>query len=146
MSSEEKSQDLMGKISSLLVTPWGQWLFPLGIVAIVAGLLTLIPVWQLVILAGLIGGILASKRTIAFLAGFFGTFVTWGMYFLIMQLKFGTGIIPLQFSALIFGNESIGPFFWIIFSLIGGIISGSAGWIGYILKSQFLPQFLSTDE
>ncbi|MHA1675486.1 MAG: hypothetical protein ACTSYI_17885 [Promethearchaeota archaeon] len=146
MSSDEKSQDLMRKISSLLTTPWGQWLFPLGMVAIVAGLLTLIPVWQLVILAGLIGGIIASKRIIAFLAGFFGTFVAWGMYFLIMQGQFGTRVIPLQFSALIFGNESIGPFFWIIFSLIGGVINGSAGWIGYIIKSQFFTQFLYIDE
>jgi len=132
---ENKSSDLMGNISSLIATSWGQWLFPLAAVALVSGLLTLIPVWQLVILAGLIGGILASKRRIAFLAGFFGTFIAWGMYFWIMQMRFGTGVIPLQFSLLIFGNESIGSFFWLIFSLVGGLIGGSAGWIGLALKS-----------
>ncbi|RLD75288.1 MAG: hypothetical protein DRJ15_17210, partial [Bacteroidetes bacterium] len=99
MSSEEKpqnlaqnrSQDLMGYLLSVLATPWGQWLIPLAVVALVAGLLTLIPVWQFVILAGLIGGILASKRSIAFLVGFFGTCIAWGMYFWIMQMRFGTG-------------------------------------------------------
>ena len=151
MSSEEKpqnlaqnrSQDLMGYLLSVLATPWGQWLIPLAVVALVAGLLTLIPVWQFVILAGLIGGILASKRSIAFLVGFFGTCIAWGMYFWIMQMRFGTGVIPLQFSMLIFGDASLGSSFWFIFSLVGGLISGSAGWIGYIIKSVFFPQFLS---
>ena len=136
----------MGYVVSVMATPWGQWVIPLAVVALVAGLLTLIPVWQLVILAGLIGGILASKRSIAFLAGFFGTSIAWSMYFWIMQMQFGTAVIPLQFSTLIFGNESIGSSFWLIFSLVGGLISGSAGWIGYILKSLFFPKFLSNDK
>ncbi|MHA1520797.1 MAG: hypothetical protein ACTSVZ_07740 [Promethearchaeota archaeon] len=144
--TQNNSQDLMGQISSLMSTPWGQWLFPFAAVALVAGLLTLIPVWQLVIFAGLIGGILASKRTIAFLAGFFGTTLAWACYFWIMQMRFGTGVIPLQFSLLIFGDESIGSFFWLIFSLVGGLLGGCAGWIGYILKSLFFPQFLSHEE
>ncbi|MHA1619370.1 MAG: hypothetical protein ACTSVZ_08815 [Promethearchaeota archaeon] len=154
MSSEEKShnlaqntsQNLMGYVSSFMATPWGQWLIPLAVVTLVAGLLTLIPVWQFVILAGLIGGILASKRSIAFLAGFFGTCIAWGMYFWIMQLRFGSGVIPLQFSTLIFGDASLGSSFWFIFSLVGGLIGGSAGWLGYILKSLFFPQFLCHDK
>ena len=135
LNENENEKVKSGPIFSLLRTPWGQWLFPLGAVAIVAGLLTLFPVWQLVILAGILGGLLASKRKIAFLAGFLGTIIAWGMYFLIMQIRFGTGVIPLQFSMLIFGNESFGSFFWLIFSLIGGLIGGSAGWVGYTLKS-----------
>ena len=151
MSSEEqpqnlpqnRSQELIGYVLSFMATPLGQWTIPLATVALVAGLLTLIPVWQLVIFAGLVGGILASKRSIAFLVGFFGTCIAWGMYFWIMQMRFGTGVIPLQFSTLIFGDASLGSSFWFIFSLVGGLIGGSAGWIGYILKSVFFPQFLS---
>lgn len=92
-------------------------------------ILTLIPIWQLIIIPGIVAGILNSKLRKAVLSGTFGVFIYWLLYII-------DGIIfenayPLfdQFGGLILGTGYgwLIIFLILIFGLVFGLLGAFMG-------------------
>lgn len=77
-------------------------------------LLTLVPVWQLVIIPGIIAGMLNKSLKYGVLSGLIGVTLSWGIYVLVGVITRNAYIILDQFGALIFGEG----FGWLILTLI----------------------------
>jgi len=88
-------------------------------------LLTLIPVWQLVIIPGIIAGILNKSLKFGVLSGGIGVTLSWGIYVLVGVITRNVYIMLDQFGALILG----GGFGWLILLLII-LLAGTFGVIG----------------
>ncbi|MHA1669678.1 MAG: hypothetical protein ACTSV5_03770 [Promethearchaeota archaeon] len=77
-------------------------------------LLTLIPIWQLIIIPGIIAGMLNKSLKNGILSGFIGVTLSWGFYILMGVITRNVYIILDQFGALIIGEG----FGWLILILI----------------------------
>jgi hypothetical protein len=96
------------------------------VTAIITFLLTYIPVWQLIIIPGIIGGLLNKTMRRGIYCGVLGVSIVWFFY---MIYKMGTNNAYTnldQFAGLIFGGLGYG---WVIFILILllGILLGALG-------------------
>ena len=92
-------------------------------------LLTLIPVWQLVIIPGIIAGMLNKSLKRGILSGFSGVTVSWGIYVIIGVLTRNVYFLLDQFGELIFGGGS-GWIFLILIILLAAIFGAMGGGIG----------------
>lgn len=105
-------------------------------------LLTLIPVWQLVIIPGIIAGFFNKQLRYAVLSGLTGVILSWLIYILVAFITRNTYTILDQVGALLVGTG----FGWLILliTLIIGILMGIlGGGIGYsisILLKPYLEQ------
>jgi hypothetical protein len=92
-------------------------------------LFTLIPVWQLVIIPGIISGFLNKSMRRSVLSGTISVSLSWIIYILVGIISRNVYLILNQFGALIFGEG----FGWlllliiIIFSAIFGALGGGIG-------------------
>ncbi len=77
-------------------------------------LLTLVPVWQLVIIPGIIAGILNKSLKNGILSGFIGVSLSWGIYVLFGVITRNAYVFLDQVGALIFGEG----FGWLILILV----------------------------
>jgi len=92
-------------------------------------LLTLVPIWQLVIIPGIIAGLVNKSLKYGILSGFIGVTLSWGIYVLVGVITRNAYIILNQFGALIFGEG----FGWLILTLIiilAAIFGAMGGGIG----------------
>ena len=92
-------------------------------------LLTLVPIWQLVIIPGIIAGLVNKSLKYGILSGFIGVTLSWGIYVLVGVVSRNAYIILDQFGALIFGEG----FGWLILTLIillAAIFGAMGGGIG----------------
>ena len=92
-------------------------------------LLTLVPVWQLVIIPGIIAGMVNKSLKYGVLSGFIGVTLSWGIYVLVGLITRNAYIILDQFGAIIFGEG----FGWLILTLIilfAAIFGAMGGGIG----------------
>ncbi len=92
-------------------------------------LLTLVPVWQLVIIPGIIAGMLNKSLKYGVLSGFIGVTLSWGIYILVGMITRNAYIILDQFGALIFG-EGFGWLILILIILIASTFGAMGGGIG----------------
>ncbi len=92
-------------------------------------LLTLVPVWQLVIIPGIIAGMLNKSLKYGVLSGFIGVTLSWGIYILVGMITRNAYIILDQFGALIFG-EVFGWLILILIILIASTFGAMGGGIG----------------
>jgi len=92
------------------------------ITLILAVVLQLSKIWQLLVIAGIIGGILAKNFKIAIASGFLGFLVCWGIFFAILSFT-----APYSFKLAF---SSLSMFFGIGIVLISilGILSASIGY------------------
>ncbi len=104
----------------------------LGLNSTIIGLLTLIPFWQLIVIPCLIVGWLAQKSSKSFFTGFLSTVFGWGIYYLITLLRHDSAVLANYFTNLLFGNFSIGWIILLLSLLIGGLVGGLSGYLGYI--------------
>jgi hypothetical protein len=92
-------------------------------------LITLIPVWQLVIIPGIIAGFLNKTMKYSILSGAIGVATAWLIYILFGIITRNVLIILDQFGALILGDG----FGWLLlllimlFSVIFGALGGGIG-------------------
>ena len=105
-------------------------------------LLTLIPVWQLIVIPGIVAGFFNKRLRYAVLSGLTGVTISWLIY-MISSLAFrNTYAILEQIGELMIGSG----FGWLIFLLIliiGLIMGALGGGIGYsisILLKPYLEQ------
>lgn len=93
-------------------------------------ILTTIPVWQLVIIPGIIAGFFNKNMKRAILAGLIGVFAAWIIYILHGLITRNVYIILDQFGALII-STGYGWLLLIIIILMGAIFGALGGGFGY---------------
>ncbi|MHA1688194.1 MAG: hypothetical protein ACTSYC_04625 [Promethearchaeota archaeon] len=109
--------------------------FMLGTISaiIIAGILTLIPLWQLVIIAGIIGGYFNEKMKRSIISGLLGVLIYWTGYAIYYIITINAYTILDQIGALFLGKG----FGWFILLLIlgmGALFGALGGAIGNILR------------
>ena len=97
-------------------------------------LLTLIPVWQLVIIPGIIAGMLNKSLKRGILSGFCGVSLSWGIYVIVGLFTRNVYFLLDQFGELIFGGDS-GWIFLILVILLAAIFGAIGGGIGNALMA-----------
>ncbi|MBY9002756.1 MAG: hypothetical protein KGD73_02185 [Candidatus Lokiarchaeota archaeon] len=111
-------------------------------------LLTLGPMWQLVIIPGIIAGMLNKSLKYGVLSGFIGVTLSWGIYVLVGVITRNASIMLDQIGALIFGEG----FGWLILILIiflaaiFGIMGGGIGNGLMTLINSYLEKHPSRDQ
>ena len=94
-----------------------------------AMLLTLIPIWQLVIIPGIIAGIINKSLKRGIISGGLGVTISWGLYILVGDISRNVYSLLDQLGGLIFG-EGFGWAFIILILLLAAIIGAIGGGIG----------------
>jgi hypothetical protein len=88
-------------------------------------LFTLIPVWQLIVIPGIVAGFFNKQLRYAVLSGLAGVTISWSIYMTISIALRNTYVILEQIGDLMIGSG----FGWLIFLiiLIIGIVIGALG-------------------
>ncbi|UCC18753.1 MAG: hypothetical protein JSV62_11680 [Promethearchaeota archaeon] len=111
------------------------------IVALVlASLLILIPIWQLIILAGIGAGILNKTMKKGTLSGAIGVFIYWLIYTIHGMITKNTYVLLDQFGALIIG-PGFGWLLLILILLLGTLFGALGGAIGSGAMILIKPRF-----
>ncbi len=97
-------------------------------------LLTLVPIWQLVIIPGIISGFLNKSMKRSILSGTLGVSLSWMIYILSGLVSRNVYLILDQFGALIFG-EGFGWLLLLIIIILSAIFGALGGGIGNALLS-----------
>lgn len=92
-------------------------------------LLTLIPIWQLIIIPGIIAGVFNKSLKRGVLSGLSGVTLSWGLYILTGTLTRNVYSLLDQLGGLIFG-EGFGWVFIILILLLAAILGAIGGGIG----------------
>ncbi|MEJ2278574.1 MAG: hypothetical protein P8Y70_12615 [Candidatus Lokiarchaeota archaeon] len=105
------------------------FIISLLIVICVTAILTFIPIWQLIIIPGIIAGLINKKLRNAVLAGILGVLIFWFLY--VINGVFFDNVYPLfdQFGALIMGS-GYGWLLVILILLFGAIFGLLGGYFG----------------
>ncbi|MFX1557964.1 MAG: hypothetical protein ACFFC9_11985 [Promethearchaeota archaeon] len=98
------------------------------VVYCITSVLTLIPVWHLIIIPGIIAGIMNKSMRYGILAASIGIFVCWLVYTLFGMATRNTYVILNQIGALLFGSGSG----W-IFILLILLIGAGFGFLGAVI-------------
>ena len=101
---------------------------------VLASIISLFPVWQLIIIPGIIAGALGKTLKRASLASGFGTLTAWSLYTISGLILTNINLILDQFGALIIGTGYSWLFVLIILmmGLLFGILGGA---LGYLIKT-----------
>jgi len=119
----EKMQFLIGFIFSLTTS----------------SILTLIPVWQLIIIPGILSGMINDKVRNAVLSGGLGIITSWTIYAIFGMLSKNLYTILDIFGALIFG-PGFGWILLILILLFGFIFGILGGAIGNLIRNLMLKE------
>ncbi len=96
------------------------------ITAIITFILTYVPIWQLIIIPGIVGGLLNKTMRCGIYSGVLGVSIVWLFYMIYKMIAKDAYTHLDQFAGLIFGGLGYG---WIIFILILllGVLFGALG-------------------
>jgi hypothetical protein len=94
-----------------------------------AMILTLIPLWQLIIIPGIIAGMINKSLKRGVLSGFLGVTIAWGLYMMVGMISRNVYSMLDQIGGLIFG-EGFGWVFIVVALLIAAILGAFGGGIG----------------
>jgi len=92
-------------------------------------LLTLIPIWQLIIIPGIIAGIINKSLKHGVISGSLGVTLSWGLYILVGEISRNVYLLLDQLGGLIFG-EGFGWAFIVLILLLAAIFGAIGGGIG----------------
>ncbi|MFX1390227.1 MAG: hypothetical protein ACFE9Z_09215 [Promethearchaeota archaeon] len=112
---------------------------------VIASLLSLTPVWQLIILAGIAAGVLNKKIRRGTLSGATGVLIFWTIYVIHGMITRNTYTLLDQFGALLIGSG----FGWLLVMLVlllgtlFGALGGAIGSGAMILIKPRFSEFLS---
>ncbi|MHA1582265.1 MAG: hypothetical protein ACTSYM_07235 [Candidatus Baldrarchaeia archaeon] len=97
------------------------------ITLIIGVILEFTKIWQLLVIAGIIGGFLAKNAKTAALSGFLGLLFTWGVFFLANYVK-----LPCSFT-IAFSNLSMFLGIGLILIALLGLFSALIGYFSAAL-------------
>ena len=114
---------------------------PIAVVVafLMALLFTLTPLWQLSILAGVLGGLFVSKMKCGAFSGFVGTALAWSLYVIIEVISNQTQLLFGNLSGLLAGTDRLGPILILVVILVGGLLGMLGGIIGAGIRALVLP-------
>jgi len=95
-----------------------------------AALLELLGLWQTMLLAGFLGGLLARRLVRGVLAGFLGTIIAWSLYFVAFWL-----LSPLSLTVAF---KQVPEFVFLTVAL-GGVLGGLGGALGSLFVMVLFP-------
>ncbi|MFX0000340.1 MAG: hypothetical protein ACFE9Q_09340 [Candidatus Hodarchaeota archaeon] len=121
--------------------------FLIGIITafLFASIITMLPVWQLIIIPGIIAGLLNKTMRRAALAGGIGTLMAWSLYMISGLILKNVYLIFNQFGALILG-AGFGWLLIIIVFLMGFVFGVLGGVLGYLLNIVVIVNIRTTIE
>jgi hypothetical protein len=97
--------------------------------AVIAGILSLIPIWHLVLIAGIAAGLFNRTMKKGTLAGGAGVCIWWLIYMIYGMVAIGAYSLMDQFGALLIGS-GFGWLIFLIILLVGTLIGALGGSIG----------------
>ncbi|MFX1380295.1 MAG: hypothetical protein ACFFA4_14500 [Promethearchaeota archaeon] len=120
------------------------------ITTIITFILTYIPVWQLIIIPGIIGGLLNKTMRRGIYSGVLGVSIVW-LFYMIYKMSANDAYTNLdQFAGLIFGGLGYGWIIFILILLLGILFGALGGAIGsgvmILLRPQFEKRLVKTVE
>ncbi|MHA1964142.1 MAG: hypothetical protein ACXACG_02890 [Candidatus Thorarchaeota archaeon] len=115
---------------------------PALVITIVFGVaLQLAGDWKLMLIAGALGALFVRRIRRAFIVGFLGVGLAWGILFVFLSLTAQAMAVANIFIGLL-GLEGLGAVVIVISVLIGALLGGFGGMLGralYELIDEFLP-------
>jgi len=107
---------------------------------VIASIFSMIPIWQLIIIPGIIAGVLNTTIKRAVLASAIGTLMAWSLYVISGVILNNVDLILDQFGALIIGPGYGGVFIFLILlmSLAFGAIGGALGYYSKTVINEYL--------
>ena len=115
---------------------------PALVITIVFGIaLQLAGDWKLMLIAGALGALFVRRIRRAFLVGFLGIGLAWGLIFVYLSVTAQAMAVANMFIGLL-GLEGLGAVVIVISVLIGALLGGFGGMLGrslYELIDEFLP-------
>jgi uncharacterized membrane protein SpoIIM required for sporulation len=103
-------------------------------------LFTLIPLWQLVVIPGIVAGFFNKQLKYAILSGLIGVTISWLIYIIAALITRNTYVILEQIGALFLGT-GFGSLILMLVIFVGLIIGTIGGGIGYCISVIFKPFF-----
>jgi hypothetical protein len=114
------------------------------VITIVFGLaLQLAGDWKLMLIAGALGALFVRRIRKAFLVGFLGIGIAWGILFVYLALTAQAMAVADIFIGLL-GLSGLGALVIVISILIGALLGGFGGMLGRALY-ELIDEFLSSD-
>lgn len=114
------------------------------VITIVFGLaLQLAGDWKLMLIAGALGALFVRRIRKAFLVGFLGIGIAWGILFAYLSLTAQAMAVADIFIGLL-GLSGLGALVIVISVLIGALLGGFGGMLGRALY-EFIDEFLPTN-
>ena len=98
--------------------------------AIITYFLTFLPIWQLIIIPGLVAGIFNKKMRKGIYSGAIGISIIWTLYMIYAILTRNAYTNLDQFAGLFFGSLGFGWVFFLIILLFGVLFGALGGAIG----------------
>ena len=120
-------------MKKIKVSKFSMWI-GLGVSFLASYLFSLTNVWQLVLLAGIVGGVWSQKALKSVFSGSVGVLLGWGLSIGILSLQQHTNLLVNQIAGLILGSESYGFLLILGVLLIGGILGALGGVIGHSIR------------
>ena len=109
--------------------------------AIITFILTYIPVWQLIIIPGIIAGLFNKTMRRGIYSGVLGVLIVW-LFYMIYKMSANNAYTNLdQFAGLIFGGLGYGWVVFILILLLGVLFGALGGAIGSGVMILLRPRF-----
>jgi hypothetical protein len=112
------------------------------IIALITFILTYVPVWQLVIIPGIIGGMLNKTMRRGIYSGVLGIFIVWLFYMIYKMTTIDAYTNLDQFAGLIFGGLGYGIIIFILILLLGILFGALGGAIGSGIMILLIPYLI----
>ncbi len=118
------------------------------ITAIITFLLTYIPIWQLIIIPGIIGGLFNKTMRRGIYSAALGVSIVWIFYMIYKMTVNGAYTNLDQFAGLIFGDLGFGWVIFILILLLGILLGALGGALGsgimILLGPRFIPKYFES--
>jgi len=116
--------------------------------AIITFVLTYIPIWQLIIIPGIIGGLFNKTMRRGIYSATLGVSIVWILYMVYKMAVNGAYTNLDQFAGLIFGDLGYGWVIFILILLLGLLLGALGGAIGsgiiILLGPRFMPKYFES--
>ncbi len=117
--------------------------------AIITFILTYVPIWQLIIIPGIIGGLFNKTMRRGIYSAALGVSIVWIFYMVYKMAEFNAFTNLDQFAFLIFGDLGYGWVIFILILLIGILLGALGGAIGsgimILIGPKLLPKYFESN-